>query len=320
MLKRFYGWLKNVVMSFLDNNCSTHAAGLTYFSLLAVVPVLCCVLVAAKCCRVDSYARQQINAYIDGMIVQIEEGQRDSLIDELPGFSDDEKDRKREAAAEFAHKAREISNGLFERIENFDVGTLGWIGFGFLLWTAISSLASVESSFNLIFGVPKPRPIWKRAYMYLGIMIAMPVLATVVLSLPILNGVHKLINATLGATWVTKWVGDGLLWFLDCSLFRILTTLVFATLFFALFYWVVPNCRVRFRAAIGGGLITAVAFGLWVKLCTTAQVGIAKASALYGSFAFLPILLAWLYMSWQIILIGAIIVHSFEAPRAKENP
>ena len=47
-----------------------------------------------------------------------------------------------------------------------------------------------------------------------------------------------------------------------------------------------------------------------MKICAVAQVGIAKSSALYGSFAFLPIVLAWLYMSWQIVLLGACITHA----------
>ena len=66
-----------------------------------------------------------------------------------------------------------------------------------------------------------------------------------------------------------------------------------------------PNCKVPWKYAWTGGFVTAFFFGAWVKLCAVAQVGIAKSSALYGSFAFLPIVLAWLYMSWQIVLLGA---------------
>ena len=33
--------------------------------------------------------------------------------------------------------------------------------------------------------------------------------------------------------------------------------------------------------------------------------------AMYGSFAFLPIVLAWLYMSWQIVLLGECMVRAF---------
>ena len=313
---RLYAWMKGVVVSFFDNNCSMHAAGLTYFALLAIIPVLCCILVAAKTCHVDHYARQAINARIDVLITNVEKGQSDDLA-KLTPQSEEEREKKRIAAEEFAGEARKITNKLFERIDSFDVGTLGWIGFGFLLWTVISSLGMVEVSFNQIWGVAKPRPIWKRAYTYLFILVVLPVLATIAMSLPVMNVVKDVIVATLGATWLTKWAGDGLIWFLDWNVFRLALTLLFASVFFGFFFWMMPNCRVPVRHAWWGGLITAFFFGAWVKVCAIAQVGIARSSALYGSFAFLPIVLAWLYMSWQIVLFGAIVVRSFSSKEVK---
>jgi len=310
--KKVYGWGRRVVSGFLEHNCSLHAAGLTYFALLAVIPVLCCILVAAKACHVDTYARTQINAQIDAIITQIENGQEDRLAQATSAFEKEEARKAKQAAAkEFATKARQISDALFTRVESFDVGTLGWVGFGFLLWTVISSLASVETSFNEIFCVAKARPIWKRAYMYLFIMIALPVMGTVALSLPILKVAKEVLVMTMGATWLTKWVSDGLIWVLDSTLFRFSFTFLTGSVVFGFFLWVMPNCRVRIRHAWWGGLITTALFGGWLKLCAIAQVGIAKSSALYGSFAFLPIVLTWLYMSWQIILLGANMVRAF---------
>jgi uncharacterized BrkB/YihY/UPF0761 family membrane protein len=49
-----------------------------------------------------------------------------------------------------------------------------------------------------------------------------------------------------------------------------------------------------------------------MKLCAVAQIGISRTSAMYGSFAFLPIVLAWMYMSWQLVLLGANMVKAFE--------
>jgi len=304
-------WCSRVVKGFLDNNCTMHAAGLTYFALLAVIPVLCCILVSAKACGVDRYAKDQINGQIDAMITNIERGQDGKLV-KFATLDDEERRKKQIAAAEFAQQARSISNALFSRVEQFDVGTLGWIGFGFLLWTIISSLASVETSFNEIFSVARPRPIWKRAYMYLFIMVALPIMATVAMSLPLLNAAKNVIIATLGATWLTHWVSDGLVWLIDSWLVRFVFTVSAASIAFSFFLWVMPNCKVRARSAIWGGLITALLFAGWMKVCAIAQVGIAKSSALYGSFAFLPIVLAWLYMSWQIVLLGANMVKAFE--------
>jgi membrane protein len=59
-------------------------------------------------------------------------------------------------------------------------------------------------------------------------------------------------------------------------------------------------------------------FCLWLKVCAIAQIGIAKTSALYGSFAFLPIILAWMYMSWEIILFGANVVRVLEKGRSSK--
>jgi len=311
VMKRIFEWGQRVVKGFLDNNCTIHAAGLTYFAMLAMIPVLCCILVAAKACHVDHYAKTQINAQIDAFIENIEKGQ-DDVVALWMTKEDEDRERKRIAAEEFAQTARKISNTLFARVDGFDVGTLGWIGFGLLVWTVISSLGTVEVSFNQIWGVAKPRPIWKRAYVYLFVIVLLPILATVALSLPILNVVKNVIVATLGATWLTHWASDGLIWLLESFLFRGLFTLATASLTFGFFFWVMPNCKVRWRYAWYGGLITSVLFGCWLKACAIAQVGIAKSSALYGSFAFFPIVLAWLYMSWQIVLLGANMVRSFE--------
>ena len=312
--KSVYSWSKTVVSGFMYNHCSMHAAGLTYFSMLSMVPSLCLLLFFAKTCGIDDCARNSINNHIDIMIQNIEKGQDDGIVSTLADvnvMSEEERERKRIAALEFGKQAREISDGIFDRIDNFNIGTLGWIGFMFLLWTVISSLGMVEVSFNHIWGVTKPRPIWKRAYMYLFISIVVPVLVALAMSLPILGIVKNIIVATLGATWLTKWVGDGLVWLLDSSIVRLGFAIGMASLNFAFLFYMMPNCKVSFKPAFLGGFITALLYGGWMKVCAIAQVGIAKSSALYGSFAIFPIILAWMYMSWEIILLGANMAYAF---------
>jgi len=321
-MKKVIAWIKAVVRGFNDCHCSLHAAGLTYFSMLALIPVLCCVLVVAKVARVDTFARDQINAQIDAMITNVEKGQGPE--EAYPGQVDAEearkKERKRIAAQEFARQARGFSDQTFARIEKFDVRKLGLIGLCMLLWTVISSLGQVEISLNEIWKVPKARPIWKKAYLYLFVVVIMPVFAALAMSLPVLNVVKDVVVATMGATWLTKWVSDGLVWFIDSFACRGLISLGFASLAFGYFLWVLPNCKVRFRLAWYGGVLTAILFGAVLKVCAVVQVGIAKSSALYGSFAFLPIVLAWFYMSWQVILLGACMVKAFDEVSESRKP
>ncbi|MBO7482922.1 MAG: YihY/virulence factor BrkB family protein [Kiritimatiellae bacterium] len=314
----FVKWCGTTLKLFLDNHCSMHAAGLTYFSMLALVPILCILLLAAKAFRAEEYVRKEINERIDVMITNIEKGQDDELA--VVAVMDEEDRRcKREAAEAFGRQAREYSNMLFEKIEQFDVGTLGWIGFALLLWTVVSSVGMVEVSFNEIWEVEKPRPVWKRAALYLSVVVLAPLIGALAMSVPIMNIIKNIIVSTLGATWLTQWASDGLIWFLDSWILRLIVSFFFASLDFAIMFSLLPNCRVNMRYAWRGGLITAALFGGWMKLCAIAQVGIAKSSALYGSFAFLPIVLAWLYMSWQIVLLGSCSVRAFHIRAAEAN-
>ena len=310
-----FRWGSAVTSGFARNQCAMHAAGLTYFALLAVVPILCLLLYTAKMCGVDDCARREINSHLDALIANVEKGQDETLVRKLADVKvlpPDELEKKRIAALEFGRQARSISNALFDRIARFDAGTLGWVGLVFLLWTAISTLGMVETSFNQIWGVEKPRPIWKRAALYAFISVILPVLATLALSLPVLGAVKNAIVATLGASWLTRWVGDGLVAILDSWPFRTGVAFTFASALFAFFFKMMPNCRVPARPALAGGALTALMFFSWLKACAVAQVGIANSSALYGSFALFPIVLAWTYISWQIVLLGANMVRAFQ--------
>ncbi len=304
-------WARATLNGFLDNHASMHAAGLTYFSMLAIVPILCILLLAARTLHAERYVRAQIDEQIELAIDNIERGQDDQL---AAAVAVDEKTReaRRQAAQEFGREARNLSNQLFSKIEQFDVSTLGWAGFALLLWTVISSMSMVEVSFNELWEVQKPRPVWKRAWLYLAIAIVLPVLAALAMSVPVLNIVKNIIIAVGEKLWLTQWLSAGLIALLDSLVFRLAVTLAFSSVAFAFIFWVVPNCPVRFKDAWWSGLITAALFGGWLKVCAVAQVGIANSSALYGSFALLPIMLAWLYMSWQIVLLGACMVRAFD--------
>jgi len=64
----------------------------------------------------------------------------------------------------------------------------------------------------------------------------------------------------------------------------------------------VPGGRSR---RLAGGLVTAILFIIWMAACAWLQVGVARTSKIYGSFAIVPILLAWVHVSWEIVLFGA---------------
>lgn len=368
MFKKSFMFIRGVVGRFLDNRCTIHAAGLTYYAILSLVPILCVILIAAKTFGAQDFAKEKIRAWMDSRIESMEKGPEEmsAITAVLPGKSSDDaekkpEDEKKAPAADNAtvadnasaasapsggvtpgsgqgqaaavseaeavgcekaaalakldsdkakalenvvSQARSVESHVLSAIDSIDFGALGWIGLGVLIWTIIGSVGVVEVSFNAIWGVAKPRSFFRRIFMDLFVAAALPVLALLSASVPILKIAKDVITATMGATWLTRWVSDGAVWLIDSALCRVAISLLFSSLAFAFIFQFLPYCKVRWRKSWFSGLLTAVLFSGWLKLCTMAQIGIAKSSAMYGSFAFLPIVMAWMYVSWQIVLIG----------------
>jgi membrane protein len=214
---------------------------------------------------------------------------------------------KRSSAKAIATQAREVSNHLFDRAAQFDASTLGWIGLAMLAWTVISTFGMVETSMNEIWQVKVMRPLWKRCVLYLLVTIVSPILTALALSMPVLSVLKSVLDAASGYIPYSKWFMDLLSAVLFSKVVSILVTFAFAALGLGFFYKFMPYCRVRAVWALISGAVTALVFALWLRACIIAQVGVANSSALYGSFAFFPILLAWIYISWQIILFGSVL-------------
>ena len=317
-------FVTTTLKSFTEHRCGLHAGGLTYFTILGFVPVICMLMVCAKACGVGNLAREQINQQIDGFISQVEAGQKEAAdaAAAAPREADaaaqavvDDKVKlanfKAEAKKDLAQKGRQFSNEMFDQIDKVNLATLGWIGFAMLMWTVVSTLGQVETTMNEIWYVRKGRALWRKFVVYLVIVIALPVFLSLAMSLPIIRVAKVALDATLGATSYTRWVGDSLVTLLTSRLFGFFITLFFASLAFAVLLKVMPNRHVSFRSSFRAGIFTALLVGGWMKLCTTAGVGISKVSAMYGSFAVLPIFLAWIYMSWQLVLLGSCMSYAF---------
>ena len=66
-----------------------------------------------------------------------------------------------------------------------------------------------------------------------------------------------------------------------------------------------PNTKVRFVPALVSGIIAGTILQLLQWLYIDLQFGISKLSAIYGSFAAIPLFIIWVQSSWIILLLGA---------------
>ncbi len=83
-------------------------------------------------------------------------------------------------------------------------------------------------------------------------------------------------------------------------------------------YAVVPNCQVPFRHALIGGVFAASTFTL-ARMLFTAVMAQSSYTLVYGAFAAVPLFLLWIYVTWIIVLIGAVLTHSLSAYQTTEQ-
>ncbi|MCF6284829.1 MAG: YihY/virulence factor BrkB family protein, partial [Candidatus Hydrogenedentes bacterium] len=84
------------------------------------------------------------------------------------------------------------------------------------------------------------------------------------------------------------------------------------SLTFALLYYLVPNTTVRVRCALIGGLVAGIAWTLTAWAYVTFNVGLAKYTFFFSTLALFPMLLAWIYLSWLILLFGALVTFAYQ--------
>ena len=88
-----------------------------------------------------------------------------------------------------------------------------------------------------------------------------------------------------------------------------------STIAFFLIYLVVPNRKVKWKNAILGALFSAVCFELAKKGFALYVTSIPSYQKVYGTLATIPLFLIWMFLSWNIILIGGTITATLETSR-----
>jgi membrane protein len=203
----------------------------------------------------------------------------------------------------------EVRDNLLNYAHNMLQNTSGgWVaGFGFMLliWSVVQVLGNIENALNSIWYVKTPRS-WSRKFTdYLSIMVVAPVfiILTGSVNIFISTEIQNLAEAlsVLGNT-VKQLI------IISIKFVPFISTWV---LFFFV-YMVMPNTRVKVKAALVAGIIAGTCFQLFQWGYIEFQVGVSRSNAIYGSFASIPMFITWLYFSWTIVLIGAEISYSIQ--------
>lgn len=183
-------------------------------------------------------------------------------------------------------------------LETASKGVFVGIGVIMLLWTLISLVSSGEAAFNKIWGVRKGRSFWRKLTDYTAIFLILPVLMISI------TGINVLMSTTLKSLMPYPEFSPLISTVLD------ITGVVLTWLFFTGVYILVPNTKVKFPNALLAGVISGTCFIVLQWLFVSGQVYVSKYNAIYGSFAFLPLLMLWLQFVWIITFAGAVICYA----------
>ena len=181
-------------------------------------------------------------------------------------------------------------------------GVFVGIGVVFLLWTLVSMLRKIESVYNHVWNVRKGRPIYRRITDYTAILLIIPILLICSggLSIFLSNFVQESINSPIGV------LSPVLKFLLDLS-----PVFLLGVLFVGMNVLIPIVCAHHFILVVehqdrlfgNGFYFIQYAF-------VHGQISVTKYNAVYGGFAFLPLFLIWMQLSWTVCIACAVMTYS----------
>jgi len=170
------------------------------------------------------------------------------------------------------------------------------VGGGVLVVTALALMLTIDRAFNTIWRVTRPRPLINRMLIYWAMLTVGPLLIGASLSLT-----SWLVGVSHGFTRETPELEVLLLNLAPAAL----TALAFTLLFL-----IVPFRYVPIWHALAGAVVSAAAFEFMKRGFAFYVTHLASYKLVYGTFASIPIFLLWIYLSWLMVLLGAVVAAS----------
>ncbi len=207
----------------------------------------------------------------------------------------------------FEHLMPETSSDIEAYLSDFSrqAKNLTGVGIGFLVATAVLMLRNIEKAFNLIWRTRENRSPVSSFLLYWAVLSLAPM--TIGLAL----GISTYLASYAALFEDYDVIGAG-------SLLLSVSPFLLSVGGFSLIYAAVPNCPVPFKHALIGGAVAALAFNIARSAFTDLVVG-SSYTFIYGAFAAVPLFLLWIYLSWNIVLMGGILVHSLSAYQTQEQ-
>lgn len=189
-----------------------------------------------------------------------------------------------------------ILNSFTEKSSNLTA-----IGVLFLFVTTVMMLSTIETAFNRIWRVRETR----------GGIVGFMRYWTIISLGPILLGSAFVVSSALASLNILsnnfagyQLNGAFILWLISFGL---------TVLGFFFLYWTIPNRTIPVYAAAIAACFSATLFELLKNVFGFAMSNFTSYELVYGAFAAIPIFLLWIFLSWNIVLLGVEVSYAITA-------
>lgn len=172
---------------------------------------------------------------------------------------------------------------------------IGSVGFAALLFSSSSLLRNIDGAVNEVWGIRRQRPILIRALIYLGLLLLGPLF----------------LAASFSGTGAVRALIVNAGYSVAPQIVLVTMAALAVTGLTLLFYWT-PYAHVQVRSALAGGIVAGLGWVLAKELYQKFAEQIFRYDKLWGSLSVLPLFLAWIHVSWLLVLSGARLSYAVE--------
>jgi membrane protein len=269
------GVLKRAWREFSDDNVTDWAAALTYYGVLSIFPMLLALI---------------------SLLGLFGQSATQPLLDNISGVA--------------PGPAKDIVTQAIQNLQKSQgsAGVMFFVGLALALWSASGYVGAFMRASNDIWDVEEGRPAWKTIPLRVGVTGLLLVLLTisalaVVLTGPLAKSIGDIVG--LGSTAVTVW---------DIAKWPVLILVV--SFMIALLYYATPNVKhPKFQWVSPGSILAVVVWIIASALFAFYVANIGSYSKTYGALGGVIVFLTWLWITNNVILLGAEVNAEMERDR-----
>ena len=273
----------NTGKKFVQDNCPQLSASITYYIIFAIFPFL---------------------VFATGVVgLVIDESLRDDIVDAiLDNFplSDEE--------------GRDEVTAAIDAISGSNARALGILGLLGVLWTSSSMFNAIRRALNIVYREPEYNRPWVQQKV-IDLLLVFGLAFFFIASVAVTTFLSIVQSDSAEWSWLGDFVDDlGSFWILVSNAIAF----TFSFIAFVVIYTLVPSRKRRLSNALVGAFVAALLFELAKNLFALYVRYFRDFDVIFGSLGAVFSFMFWVYVSAQIMLIGAEVAAVFGQLRMKK--